>query len=596
MVHFLSQSIKSKLIRITVIITLVITIFVASICFLLFQSLLYRSIIQSTQFNLQLIINTFSTNMTPITTLSKWSTSNILISNYLVTQSPDKSKAIEAYDRLNEEYLNNRSSIFINRIILSNNQGKYLHISHINTYSALNMVKTVTSLPYFDNLYDDRTFEWIGLVSNPFSDNKNEKVIPIIRPIYAPYGSEKIGWSYISVSTELLMNTLKDYSIPKDSQLFLTIHDKTYLIANNSFTEVDPVFVPNTFNGDTNFVNTITDEKGKRRTLITVSSSLEGWYITQSLSESQFTQQTNTYILIIFIICLIVLSLGFGLTYYLNRLISSPVAKIKQTVLSISKGDFSENPDIEWNNEFGDIGKGINNLSKEVIQLMDKRIETEKEKKELEYQILQSQINPHFLYNTLNSIKWMATIQNATGIAEMTTALSRLMKSVSKDTHQFHTIKEELSLLDNYFLIQKYRYGGALTLQYSIEDEQLYKCEILKFTLQPLVENAIFHGIEPKGKAGLISIDIKHLKPDKIIIDITDNGVGMTAEQIEHTLNGSHDIKSDFFKKIGVNNVQKRIQYTFGQEYGLTIRSKIGEYTTMSITMPNTTQYIKELL
>jgi two-component system sensor histidine kinase YesM len=534
-------------------------------------------------------MNTFATNMAPITTLSKWSSSNMMIATYLASEKEhSKSIAINTYNRLNEEYLNNRSSLYINRIVVSNTQKTYLHISHANNYSALNITETISSLPYFDTLYNNRTFKWIGLVSNPFSDDKKEKVIPIIRPVYAPYGSEKIGWSYISISTDMLMNTLKDYALPQDSQLFLTIADKSYLIANNTFTETPNTYVPNASSNplETNFVNTTTDEKGKKRTLVTVGSSLEGWYLTQSLSETQFTQQKTIYILIICLICMIVLSLGFGLTYYLNRLISLPVNKINKTIKAISTGDFSENPDIEWNNEFGDIGKGINTLSKEVIQLMDKRIESENEKKELEYQILQSQINPHFLYNTLNSIKWMATIQNATGIAEMTTALARLMKSVSKDPHQFHTIKDEIALLDNYFLIQKYRYGGALSLNYSIENEDLYDCQILKFTLQPLVENAIFHGIEPKGKQGLIEISIKQVGLDKVRLDITDNGVGMSKEQIEKTLSGNSEVNSDFFKKIGVANVLKRIQYTFGPEYGLTISSVLGEYTTMSITIP----------
>ena len=135
----------------------------------------------------------------------------------------------------------------------------------------------------------------------------------------------------------------------------------------------------------------------------------------------------------------------------------------------ISNGNFSYEAAIEWNNEFGEIGKGINSLSTNVVQLMEHRIAVEKQQKELEYQVLQNQVNPHFLYNTLNSIKWMATIQNATGIAEMTTALSRLLKSISKGTRQVIPIREELELLKNYILIQQYRYGGIITVTYKIE-------------------------------------------------------------------------------------------------------------------------------
>lgn len=217
---------------------------------------------------------------------------------------------------------------------------------------------------------------------------------------------------------------------------------------------------------------------------------------------------------------------------------------------------------------------------------MDKRIEDEKQQKDLEYQILLSQINPHFLYNTLNSIKWMATIQQAEGIAEMTTSLARLMKNISKSTTQLITMEEELSLLKDYFIIQQYRYGGAVTIEYKI-DESVYECKVLRFTLQPLVENALFHGIEPKGGTGKIVITITTDHVSKIFVEITDNGIGMTKEQIEKSLFAAENhVTSDFFKKIGISNVNRRLKYEFGEQYGITITSTLGEFTKMFITLP----------
>lgn len=217
-------------------------------------------------------------------------------------------------------------------------------------------------------------------------------------------------------------------------------------------------------------------------------------------------------------------------------------------------------------------------------------MEDEKQKKDLEYKILQSQINPHFLYNTLNSIKWMATIQNAPGIAEMTTALARLMKNVSKGTDARITLREELDLVKDYFLIQQYRYGGSLSIRYDILSEDLNGCLIHRFTLQPLVENALFHGIEPKGCAGRIVIRAeKREDPGRnplLVISITDNGIGMDQETIEKVLKGDTAPSADFFKQVGIDNVNRRIQYDFGPEYGIRIESIVGEYTTMIITLP----------
>ena len=288
---------------------------------------------------------------------------------------------------------------------------------------------------------------------------------------------------------------------------------------------------------------------------------------------------------------------GILLYLLLHRIISRPVDLLQRRINAIASGDFSRDTEIEWEDEFGVIGSGINRMSENVSTLLDKRVEDEKQKKDLEYQILQSQINPHFLYNTLNSIKWMATIQGASGISEMTTALARLMKNVSKGAKARIPLKEELDLVNDYFLIQQYRYGGSIALTCDIEDG-LYDCLIHRFTLQPIVENALFHGIEPKGCAGRIQIrawseDCASAQAGgyakNVHISVTDNGIGMTPETIEHVLKGDAKPTADFFRQVGISNVNKRIQYDYGASYGITIESTVGSCTTMTITLPYVT-------
>ena len=225
-------------------------------------------------------------------------------------------------------------------------------------------------------------------------------------------------------------------------------------------------------------------------------------------------------------------------------------------------------------------------MGTDIQTLMEQKISFEKQKKDYEYQVLQSQINPHFLYNTLNSIKWMATIQHAPGIAEMTTSLAHLLKSIAKGTTTIVSLKDEIQLLDDYFTIQKYRYGGAITLTYDIEDPALTNIQILRFTLQPIVENAIFHGIEPKGLAGQIQIHIFRRETSIIQIDVTDDGIGMDRETIQQVLSKETTEKSQFFRQIGIASVNRRIQYNFGEQYGLSITSEPGNFTTMTILLP----------
>ena len=219
---------------------------------------------------------------------------------------------------------------------------------------------------------------------------------------------------------------------------------------------------------------------------------------------------------------------------------------------------------------------------------MNQRIEDEKQKKDYEYRMLQSQINPHFMHNTLNSIKWMATIQNAPGIAEMTTALSRLLKNISNGTATLIPISQELNLIQDYFTIQKYRYGGTITMSVQVDNDALLSCLILKFTMQPLIENAIFHGIEPKGTSGSIHIHIFEDTENHIHIDVHDDGIGIEP-QVAATLleQDTPNTGSSFFKEIGIGNVHKRLQYEFGTQYGLSITSSTGQGTTVTILLPS---------
>lgn len=323
--------------------------------------------------------------------------------------------------------------------------------------------------------------------------------------------------------------------------------------------------------------------------MVTAPLNMPDCYISQSISHSELRNQQLLLGGILCIMLISILGIGTLLVLMLNRMIHLPVSRIQKRMLQISAGDFSRDTSIEWNHELGEIGKGINNLAENVEQLMTTRLEDEKQKKDLEYKVLQSQINPHFIYNTLNSIKWMATIQGASGISEMTTALAKLLKSISKGTSLLVPIREELSLLNDYFTIQSYRYGGTITLEVRVEEGFLYDCQILKFTLQPLVENAIFHGIEPKGTGSiriLVKQELSEGLPPGICISVTDNGIGMSREKADQILSTNEDSSADFFREIGVSNVQKRLQYEFGSAYGITIDSVEGEYTTMCIHIP----------
>ncbi len=615
---FFTKTIRGRIIAMTAGITLIITFITVAVCFSVFQSFLHRNQIQTAEFNLQLAANSISSDMEDILYLNGWCRSNNLVLGYLesfmgkerMTYASREDKglrtvALSTFDRVKEEYMVTRSKKHITRLIIStDNSNNLLQLVSSSDESSPHNISRLVSADFYSYLYNSPDYQWVGFVDDPFFNKVTaELIIPIVRPVYQSYNSDIIGWTYMSVSSSLLTDYFRSYPLADDSTLYFSMGERFYRLDGNHFVEA-----PVDFTVESDISQNVLDSKTKAQTIRMADGShrtlvsreleakrgveLKGWVLYQVLSEQQLNAQRRVYFLLIFAICLVILSLGGALMYLLNRTISQPVAQVKRKIDAISAGDFSRDESIEWDHEIGDIGKGINDLSRSVVTLMDKRVADEQQKKDLQYQILQSQINPHFLYNTLNSIKWMATIQGASGIAEMTTALARLMKSIAKGTGSLVTLKEELDLVKDYFLIQQYRYGGSISIEYQMESEDLYQCTIHRFSLQPIIENALFHGIEPKGAAGKIVVDARRVDgPDGVAdlqISITDNGIGMTPEMIEKVLssNDTGKTKADFFKQVGIHNVNQRIKYDFGPEYGITIESVPGEYTTMRILIP----------
>ncbi|MDO4328617.1 MAG: histidine kinase [Lachnospiraceae bacterium] len=606
----LPKSIRGKIMLCTAATTLAIAAITVAVCFQVFQSFLRRNQIQSAEYNLQVVSNNVSANLENIVGFTNWCCSNQEINHYLQafrsqSRMPSISSknsylrvmALSTYDRLKEEYHNTHSFGYITRVLISPaNRRNYLQITGSSGSNVPAAPDILYSSSFFGPLTTAPDYQWIGLIQDPLISYQEQLVIPISRPIFHQLNSQMLGWVYLSISDRILLDYLESFPLETDASLYLTIGEITYEYQNGTFLESQ---LPHwkqlrdisrqCFNQESHACH-IQLEDGSRRTLLTCPLGNHGWTISHILSEQAYQAQSKLYLAIILGIVMSIILLGLVLYAMLNRLINRPVQKLLGHISQISQGDFTRDPSIEWGDELGTIGRGINQMSENVVTLMNKKVEDEKQKKDLEYQILQSQINPHFLYNTLNSIKWMATIQNATGIAEMTTALARLMKSVSKGTSARITLKEELDLVHDYFLIQQYRYGGSITIDYQISRNELYQCLIHRFTLQPIIENALFHGIEPKGCAGRILVkaedpiwpDGRHL----LVISVTDNGVGMSEETIQQVLKGDAPPTADFFRQVGINNVNKRIQYNFGEAYGITIESRLGEYTTMKISLP----------
>ncbi|MDR2939127.1 MAG: sensor histidine kinase [Clostridiales bacterium] len=266
----------------------------------------------------------------------------------------------------------------------------------------------------------------------------------------------------------------------------------------------------------------------------------------------------------------------------LGSLITKPIKRLTERLRRISAKDFSFDPSIEkGDGEIADMGRVINEMAVSINKLLKETEEMHVQRRNAEIALLQSQVNPHFLYNTLDSIRWMAVIQKNPGIEKTVQSLSNLLKNLSKGTGDKITLEEELSLLRDYIDTQSVRFMALLEFEDRIPKE-LRGYGIVKFTLQPLVENAIFHGIEPSGEFGKITLDAKE-DGGYLMIIVEDNGVGMGEEDLRLIAQSCQKPHPKGMASMGLYNVDSRLKLVYGEECGLLYESEPGAFTRVTV-------------
>ncbi len=563
------SSIRNRILYLTFIYTAIIGIVISLVSYVIFQHNSYRNLNNSINTNLSYLANHLDSKLDSIDQLATYCQASSIITTYVENSTKDNSKRLRAYDVLSEYCQNNIYSKYLYRVVITSNSGDYIQSIATEYSSVANISEELPKQPFYNGILEKQMNYSYGFIIDPFYTGHVKRVLPLIKPISYKFSNDVGGYIFLEISTRIFTDSLKSYEGDIPGDLILTLGSHRYLYTDGSLTEIT---------GKQDF------DDNEEYIVITYPMQHKDCSVTHVMTRESSIADYSSFIPIMcwVFMALIVATLLINTT--LNHTITKPVIEINKRLEMVGKGDFSRDTSIEWNHELGDIGRQVNDLAEAFKELLDSELQSEKQKRDLEYKVLQSQVNPHFLYNTLNSIKWMATTQGATGISEMTTSLARLLKSISKGTRLFIPIRDELALLEDYFTIQKYRYGGTLQLNIAVPDS-IMDYLILKFTLQPIVENAIFHGIEPSGHEGIIEINATE-DVDSIMISVKDNGVGMSEELINHVLNDGESNKSEFFREFGVSNIQQRIQYEYGDKYGISIESVEGEYTTMNILIP----------
>ncbi|MFC4597508.1 sensor histidine kinase [Cohnella hongkongensis] len=325
---------------------------------------------------------------------------------------------------------------------------------------------------------------------------------------------------------------------------------------------------------------------GKPYIVVRHQSDYTGWTtlalvpMDSLLSES--TRVRNLMVEVSVIVFLVVLTgslqVSFRTTVNIRRL--------KSMMMQVKAGNLSfPRTEIKSRDEIGELYRVFVSMVEELKRLMAGIRVSEKKKREAELTALQAQIRPHFLYNSLNTIKYLAKLNGVPNIEEVSGSLIELMRAVLGNSNEYLTVREELEYVSSYVSVVKYKYMEPIRISTRIEDEALLEHRVLKLTLQPLVENAVIHGIGRSGREGTVVIRVYGERND-LFLEVEDNGEGMTQSQIDALLKPENDGASSRFSGMGVRNVHERIVRMYGEPYGIRLFSELGRYTKAVIRFP----------
>lgn len=271
------------------------------------------------------------------------------------------------------------------------------------------------------------------------------------------------------------------------------------------------------------------------------------------------------------------------LSIYIPQSITEPITELSEVTDQVAKGDLSVRSNVDSGGEVGVLSDSLNSMIDKINELLSQVTTEQTRLRKAELELLQSQINPHFLYNTLDTIVWLAEGSDKAKVVSMVESLSEFFRTSLNQGKDIISIKEEIQHVRSYLEIQQVRYQDILDYEIDIPEE-MYKYQIPKITIQPLVENALYHGIKNKRRLGKITVTGE--VTDKVIIYVSDNGIGMTEERNKEVMDRILGKSPDSEVGFGLYNVNERIRLKFGDGYGIDITSKYEEGTVSKVTLP----------
>lgn len=440
-------------------------------------------------------------------------------------------------------------------------------------FEAMNKIENLHfSSPHVQNLFEDPDFRyrWVISLSRAVELTSN--------------GGIRHGVLLVDMNFSGIEQILKDVSLGNSGYIYLTdsdgeiiYHPRQQLLYSNLLDE-------NNMNAfqyeDGSHVETF---QGEERVITVKTVGYTGWKL---IGVTPMKDMTSDYyhirLFAVFILSFTIFLMIFA-NLYLSSRIANPIKSLEKSVKKLEKGDLDVQIAVGGSYEIQHLGKTIRSMVKQMRKLMDDIVIEQESKRKSELDALQSQINPHFLYNTLDSIVWMVENERYSEAISMVTALARLFRISLSKGRNIIPVSDELEHARNYLTIQMVRFKNKFEIEFDTEPETL-KLSTIKLIVQPLLENAIYHGMDYMDGDGKITVHA-YIKDADLYIDVEDNGIGI-PEEICKTLLTDHKRIRSKGSGIGLRNVHERIQLYYGETYGLTIFSEPDVGTTVQIHLP----------
>ena len=503
---------------------------------------------------------------------------------YLIKENDFSSYGEDIQSRINLLYEANRDSL--QSIVVYNNYGSLLAAEPVATQKenlnvteqgwfvqAMAEVENMHfSTPHIQNLFDDNTFRYYWVISL-------SRAIEITRD-----GKTELGVLLVDMDYSVISRMLDQINVTENGQYYYLCDSSGEIIYHPRRIQISDKISSENNEIAPGYKDGVYDEtfQGERRKIVVNTISYTGWKLVGVIPYSAFTYGMIDIRYFIILLMLLMLMMLAVVNRIASQGISRPILRLNDSVREYEAG---EKPEIYIGGpqEIRHLGHSIQKSYEQIEELMKKIVLEQNERRKSELDALQSQINPHFLYNTLESITWMVEGERNDDAVFMISQLARLFRISLSKGRTIISIRDEIQHAQSYMNIQKIRYKNTFSIEFDVEPE-IYSYSTVKLILQPLLENAINYGVSGLDENGEIRVEGRK-EGEQILLSVTDNGIGMSEEEASLVLTDSSRIHKRG-SGVGLVNVNRRIQIYFGNEYGLSIESELDEGTRVLIRIP----------